>query len=200
MCLLPFMMGGGPNRAQVAAPPAAKKMQSYLYILAGVHMVMMISLMSALGIAGINELFNMMILMCGAYSMNFCIMIFYIIIMFNDCISYFCAVGYLIQLGKFGTCYTTSSDCNGFQATMLVLFFVFSIVAVTVSFYAYRVFKAKDLGLLEGHLNIGGAQVGAGNRQRDEENNDNRPAYNPPPQAQNNQNANYQDNARPQEP
>ena len=84
---------------------------------------------------------------------------------------------------------------------MLVLFFVFSIIAVTVSFYAYRVFKAKDLGLLEGHLNIGGAQVGAGNRHRDEENDDYRPAaYNPPNQPSVNQNANYQNNARPQEP
>lgn len=55
---------------------------------------------------------------------------------------------------------------------MLVLFFVFSIVAVTVSFYAYRVFKAKDLGLLEGHLQIGGPQGAAVNRRRDEENDD----------------------------
>ncbi len=200
MCLLPFMMGGGPNRAQVAAPPEAKKMQNYLYILAGIHLVMMITLMSALGVAGLNELFNVMFLMCGAYSMNFCIMIFYIIIMFNDCISYFCAVGYLIQLGEFAKCYTTSPNCNGFQATMLILFFIFSIAAVTLSFYAYRVFKAKDLGLLEGHLNIGGAQVGGGNRNRDEENDGYQPAYIPPSQPQNNQNANYQNNARPQEP
>ena len=95
MCLFPMMMGG-PNREGIAPPPAAKKMQSYLYLLGAAHLVMMITLMSAMGVFGLNELFNLMILICGAYSMNFCIMIFYIIIMFNDCISYFCAVGYLI--------------------------------------------------------------------------------------------------------
>jgi hypothetical protein len=52
------------------------------------------------------------------------------------------------------------------------------------------VFKAKDLGLLEGHLNIGGPQGQAANRQRDEEN-DPQPAYLPPNQPQGNQNANY---------
>jgi|688.fasta_scaffold1044263_1 hypothetical protein len=157
MCLFPMMMGGGPNQAQAVAPPEAKTWQNYLYILAALHMIMMITLCVALGIGGINELFNMMILMCGAYSMNFCIMIFYIIIMFNDCVSYFCAVGYLIQIGEFGNCYTQASDlCNGFQATMLILFFLFSVFAVGVAFNAYRIFKAKDLGLLAGHLNVGG--------------------------------------------
>jgi hypothetical protein len=133
-------------------------MQSHLYLLGAAHFVMMITLISAIGFPGINELFNAMILLCGAQSMNFCFMIFYIIIMINDCISYFCAVGYLIQLGEFSQCYHGSNQCNGFQATMLIVFFVFSIVAVYVAFQAYRVFKAKDLGLLEGDLAIGGAQ------------------------------------------
>jgi hypothetical protein len=73
---------------------------------------------------------------------------------------------------------------------MIIIFFVFTIVAIYVAFRAYRVFKAKDLGLLEGHLNIGGPQGQAVNRQRDEEN-DYQPAYLPPNQQQPNQNANY---------
>jgi hypothetical protein len=64
---------------------------------------------------------------------------------------------------------------------MIIIFFVFTIVAIYVAFRAYRVFKAKDLGLLEGHLNIGGPQGAAVNRQRDEEN-DYQPAYLPPNQ------------------
>ena len=47
---------------------------------------------------------------------------------------------------------------------MIVIFFVFTIVAIYVAFRAYRVFKAKDLGLLEGHLNIGGPQGAPVNR------------------------------------
>ena len=114
--------------------------------------------------------------------MNFCFMIFYIIIMLNDCVTYFSAVGYLIQTGRFADCYHSSKDCNGFQVTMLVIFFVFSIIAIIVAFQAYRVFKAKDLGLLEGDLVIGGAQ-NANNNRNDDENNDGGyrlGAYNPP--------------------
>jgi hypothetical protein len=95
------MMGQGPNRENIAPPPAAKKMQNNLYLLGAAHFVMMIILISSLGNPGLNELFNLLFLMCGAYSMNYCFMIFYIVIMFNDCISYFASTGYLIQLGVF---------------------------------------------------------------------------------------------------
>ena len=171
MCLLPLMMGGQRPQQQ-NAPALARKMQSRLYLLGAMHLVMTITLMSAYGFPGINELFNAMILMCGAQSMNFCFMIFYIIIMLNDCVSYFCAVGYLVQLGEFAKCYNGGGTlkCNGFQATMLIIFFVFSIFAVIIAFQAYRVFKAKDLGLLEGDLVVGGALNANANRNNDDEN------------------------------
>jgi hypothetical protein len=35
---------------------------------------------------------------------------------------------------------------------MLIVFFVFSIISVLVSFYAYRIFKAQALGRLGGAL------------------------------------------------
>jgi hypothetical protein len=34
--------------------------------------------------------------MCTAYSMNFCMVIIYIILMLQDCVSYFSAIGLLI--------------------------------------------------------------------------------------------------------
>lgn len=39
-----------------------------------------------------------------------------------------------------------------FKLTMLIVFFVFSIISVLVSFYAYRIFKAQALGRLGGAL------------------------------------------------
>ena len=118
MCLFPFMMGGRPNPENIAPPPAAKKMQNELYILGAVHSVMMIILMSSLGIPGLNELFNVMFLMCGTYSMNYCFMIFYIVIMFNDSVTYFTTAGYMIQVGDFAKCYDNTAkiftNCNGF--------------------------------------------------------------------------------------
>ena len=183
MCLIPMMMGGGGANRNQHAPALARKMQNRLYLLGAVHFVMAITLMIAIGFPGINELFNAMILMCGAQAMHFCFMIFYIIIMFNDVVTYFSAVGYLIQIGKFAECYTTSKDCDGFQVTMMILFFIFSIAAIYVAFQAYRVFKAKDLGLLEGDLVIGGVQ-NQGARRDDEEHDGGYRlgAYNPPNQ------------------
>ena len=81
MCLFPFMMGGT-NQVTENAPEIAKKHQCNLYILGGVHLAMMITLMiSFQGLFGLGEIFNVLILMCGTYSMNFCLMILYIIIM-----------------------------------------------------------------------------------------------------------------------
>jgi len=37
-----------------------------------------------------------------------------------------------------------------FKLTMLIIFFVFSVISVIVAFYAYRIFKAQAMGLLGG--------------------------------------------------
>ena len=93
-------------------------MQNNLYLLGAAHLVMMIILISSLGNPGLNELFNLLFLMCGAYSMNYCFMIFYIVIMFNDSVTYFSTAGYMIQVGDFAKCYDNTAEtfkgCNGF--------------------------------------------------------------------------------------
>ena len=76
--------------------------------------------------------------------------------------------------------------------TVIILFFVFSIVAITVSFYAYRIFKANAMGQLGAGSNPGlfsqglnmpinrnGNNGGARNDRDDDEE-----AYTPPPTAQ----------------
>jgi len=91
-------MMGGPSRTAEFAPPLAKKHQCNLFILGGVHLVMMIALMVSFhGAVGFGELINCMFLMCGAYSMNFCLMILYIIIMMNNVVTYFAIVGLAVQ-------------------------------------------------------------------------------------------------------
>ena len=40
--------------------------------------------------------------------------------------------------------------------TMLIIFFLFSIVASYIAFQAYRIFKAHAMGMLEGDLRVGG--------------------------------------------
>ena len=79
---------------------------------------------------------------------------------------------------------------------MLIIFFVFSIVAVFVSFYAYRIFKAQAMGRLGGAL-IQGGVLNRGDRDQGGDNEAPRANYLPPPaayraQQQQNNNQNYQ--------
>ena len=83
MCLFPGMLSGQ-SQANSTAPPEAKQHQCHLYILAIAHFVLAIMLCIALPGVGIGEIFTAMILMCTAYSMNFCLVIFYMIMMMQD--------------------------------------------------------------------------------------------------------------------
>lgn len=100
---------------------------------------------------GISEIFTAMILLCTAYSMNFCLVIFYMIFMMQDVVQYLSAIGLVIQKGNFVDCFKNTLDyCDPFEFTVVIIFFVFSIAAVTVAFYAYRVFKAVAMGSIAG--------------------------------------------------
>ena len=148
MCLFPMMMGGAQQQQSAAAPPEVKSHQCHLYIIAILHFSMAIMLCIVLPPLGISEIFSALILMCTAYAMNFCMLIFYMILMIMDVVQYFSAIGLLIQRGDFVRCYRKElqDKCDPFEVTVLILFFVFSIGAVVVSFYAYRIFKAFSIG------------------------------------------------------
>lgn len=76
---------------------------------------------------------------------------------------------------------------------MMIIFFVFSIISVTVAFFAYRILKAHALGQLAGgqaFIQNGNLNRGVNNADNDEE----APRHNylPPPAAMRNQNQNNQ--------
>ena len=75
------------------ASPAAKQYQCYLYIMVLLHFVLGIMLTVANPGVGFIEIIIPFLLMCTAFSMNFCTLIFYIILMLNDAVVYFCVVG-----------------------------------------------------------------------------------------------------------
>lgn len=108
------------------------------------------------GFIGFGEIMNVIILMCAAYSMNFCCMIIYIIFMLNDVVTYFATVGLAVQENFLAKCYRENNfeknGCDSFSMTMLIVFFLFAIIATYVAFKAYRVFKALAMGMLEGGL------------------------------------------------
>jgi hypothetical protein len=66
-------------------------------------------------------------------------------------------------------CYHNETDPNcAFALTVIILFFFFSIGAITVSFFAYRIFKATALNGAGAGANFGGGLLqgmgGAANR------------------------------------
>ncbi len=204
MCLFPGMMGGQ-SQQNVNAPPEAKKQQCNLYILAIAHFVLAITMCVAIPGPGFGEIMAAMILICTAHCMNYCMLIFYMFMAMFDIVQYFSAVGLLIQQGQFGPCYRNENPkyCNPFSVTMVLIFLVFSMVALGVAFYAYRVFKAYAMGQL---ANSGGGNgmflrgmnmpVGGrgGQRAGGDDEDDERPRYEAPQSTQppaNNNNAQY---------
>ena len=102
-----------------------------------------IILMFAVGGFSFGELIGALILFCCAYSYNYCLSILYMFIMMQKVVQYFSAIGLVIQNGRFGSCYGGSPPRCGFVITMMMIFLLFSVGAVYVTFLAYRIFKAQ---------------------------------------------------------
>lgn len=136
---------------------------------------------------GVGEILTASILLCIAYSMHFCGVIIYMVFMFQDAIQYFSTIGLLIQRGEFAPCFKnpdpSSKDkdvCNPFVMVMLILFLVFSVAAITVSFFAYRIFKAQSMGQLAGAMNVGGVLNQGDHNRRDYDDEAAAPMYQAP--------------------
>lgn len=91
-----FFPNQGPRQEGLDTPPECKQQQCNLYILALAHFGMAIALTIALPGIGVGEIITAMILMCIAYSMNFCMVILYMIIMMFDIVNYFSTVGMFV--------------------------------------------------------------------------------------------------------
>lgn len=79
-----FFANQRPNPEGVDYPAEVKQQRSNLYILAIAHFAVAVTLTVALPGVGVGEIFIAMFLMCFAYSMNFCLIMFYMIIMIFD--------------------------------------------------------------------------------------------------------------------
>jgi hypothetical protein len=65
-------------------------------MLALAHFAVAVALTVALPGVGFGEIFFSMILMCIAYSMNYCMVIMYMIFMMFDIVNYFSTVGMFV--------------------------------------------------------------------------------------------------------
>jgi hypothetical protein len=97
-------MMGGRNPGQ-NAPPHIKKQQQRLYILGAVHFILSFMFMWVDSYQAMYEMIACMELLIAACSLNFCFLLFYLVIMINDTMQYLCAIGLIIYRGDFATYY-----------------------------------------------------------------------------------------------
>lgn len=97
MCLIP--MGGEGMNMQPRFPsnPQAKAKQQQLYVIAVCHAVLAVLLMVANPFVGLFEFMDVCILYCAATSMEFCLLIFYILLCCLSMVQYISGVGLVIQ-------------------------------------------------------------------------------------------------------
>ena len=89
--------------------------------------------------ASIGDCISCLILSCGINQHNFCNILMYMIFTLFDVVSLGLNLGYMIQLGQFGSGGLSNS---GLMLWFIVLMFIFYIVAVYFSFQTYKEFKA----------------------------------------------------------
>ena len=130
-----------------------------LYILCLIHFVLGVTLTVAAPGLGFIEIIIPLILLCSTYSMDFCFLIFYMVLMINDFVVYGSFVGLqLIQNGDAYNIYNNpNSDIYGpFPMTMIIIWTAFPLLAIIISFYAYREFK----GMTYDRMGISGSGYG----------------------------------------
>jgi hypothetical protein len=94
MCLFPGMMGPSPANN---APPIVKMHRKRLFILCLFHFILAFMLMWVDSYKALYEMIAAMELALAAYSVNFCFLLFYVMLMLNDTVYYLCIVGLYIQ-------------------------------------------------------------------------------------------------------
>ena len=146
------------NMQPVVPPtPAGKKHRTRLYVLCGIHLLLSIVMMFINFIGGLFEIMLVLILYCSASQMHFCQLMMYMIFCMNNFLVVFCGIGLVVQNGEFPDFYTDQS--KGFTMTVLIIFAVYYIVAIAISFYAYKEFKAMLYESGQGG-GMGGGMVG----------------------------------------
>ena len=119
----------------------------------------------------LNEIIIYMILWCGMSYANYCLLVFFIILDIFNTISHIEWIGILIQrIVVFGeNPFKVDSEAAKFYHVVIIVTFIFDIIAIKLTFEAYKCFKATSY---KEFFDIGGGQTREtrpNTRNRDEE-------------------------------
>jgi len=127
-----------------AAPPTrkGKSYQLILYICLLVHVILSIMIMFVGIFQGFFELISALILWCGTKQMQFCLLMFYMILIIISFVQYIASIGLTVQQGTFVLIFRKDSSMyNPYIMVTTILMAVYDIIAIVICFYAYREFK-----------------------------------------------------------
>ena len=123
-----------------------KTHQVRLYIIFGIGLFLAFCKFVGQPQFALSEVITYMLFLCGAIYTNYCMIVFYIILTLFSMISYFMYFGQLAQIHVgTGISSLVAMDWRGrFFFIILLITFVFDIIAITLAFWAYKAFKFES--------------------------------------------------------
>ena len=112
----------------------------------------------------LNEIIGLLLFICGIYSYNFCLLVVFIVLVLFNLLQFVMIIGKDIQNGT----NPFAGAFGGYQFfyVVLILTFIYDIVACVFVFRAYKLFKYEALkGAMGGGTFTGGNVGGGGNPQ-----------------------------------
>ena len=122
---------------QIQETPDIKKMQKTLIILFSIDMILIICKLEYPQIA-FNELLQNLLLICGTMSLNFCLIVFYVIFLFFNSLMILQIVGIAIQKALVFDNQPDMQKSEIFFFIILILTIIFNLIA---SFYCFKAYK-----------------------------------------------------------
>ena len=119
-----------------------KSMQKTLYVLFAVALTLAVLKLAANALLGINELLVTFMFLCGICCANYCLIVFYIVMMLLSTVNFLMLFGRAAQIHIH-----TGETPIGQEICFTALFFlavasvIYNIIAILVCFGAYRTFK-----------------------------------------------------------
>ena len=128
---------------QITPTDDLKKSQMYLYIIFGIGLFLAFSKFVGAPSIALNELLQNGLLLCGSMCLNYCMVVFYVILALFNTLMICQIIGIQIQqyviLGA--NKLSTGNSKDIFLYTIFSITIVFNIISVIVCYYAYIKFK-----------------------------------------------------------
>lgn len=164
-------------RNDIPQTPEVKQHQTNLFIVFGIGMVLAICKVAERPEFTLSEILVSMLFLCGVMYTNYCLLVFYIILTVYATIIYFMEFGIMVQIRVMtgSNPFAAKSSSFIFFYVVLGVTFVFNIIAIYLTFQAYKVFKYEAF---KGSL--GGGQPYAGQappRYNENRGGNNRPTF-----------------------